>query len=137
MEIISDKTLGKLVSLAILGVGLTVGFVGGTMYRPHQDVQAQTAPTPPNVQEVSPGVTTGTFGANLILAHEIATDRVIINGYDIMKMQSNILNYLASRPLAETADIQGIVARSQADTVYRLKQPTPPPSPAPQEKKKP
>jgi hypothetical protein len=131
MENVSDKTLGKLVSLAILAVGLAVGFTGGVIYRPQQ-VQAQAAATPsPNIQEVSPGVTTGTFGANLILAHEVATDRVIINGYDVMKMQQNILNYLASRPFAERADIENIIKSSQADTVYRLKQPTPPPAPAP------
>ena len=135
MENVSDKTLGKLVSLAILAVGLAIGFAGGVMYRPQQ-VQAQAATPSPNIQEVSPGVTTGTFGANLILAHEVATDRVIINGYDLMKMQQNILNYLASRPFAEKADIENIIKSSQADTVYRLKQSTPPPSaPAAPEKK--
>jgi hypothetical protein len=141
MANISDKTLGKLASLAILAVGLAVGFAVGVMYHPQQEVQAQSVATPassPNIQEVSPGVTTGTFGANLILAHEVATDRLIINGFDLMKMESNILNYLASRPLAESADIQNIVNRSQADTVYKLKQATPPPTaPTPSPEKKP
>lgn len=126
MANIEERTLGKLVSLAILIVGIAVGFACGVLYRPQQNVQAQITVPPPNVQEVSPGVTTGTFGANLILAHEVATDRLIINGYDLMKMQNNILAYLASRPMAETAEVQNIVTRSQADTVYKLKQASPP-----------
>jgi hypothetical protein len=134
MENISDKTVGKLVSLAILAVGLAVGFAGGVMYRPQQEVQAQASGVQsPNVQEVSPGMTTGTLGVNLLLAHEVAADRIIVNGYDLLKMQSNILGYLASRPSAETADIQNIVRRSQADTIYKIKQPAP--APPPPEKK--
>jgi flagellar basal body-associated protein FliL len=136
MENISDKTLGKLVSLAILAVGLAVGFAGGVMYRPQQAVQAQVAnPPQPNIQEVSPGVTTGTFGANLILAHEVATDRLIINGFDLMLMNQNILNYLGSRPYNERADIQNIINNSRAATIYRLKQTVPAPSTPPAEKK--
>ena len=135
MENLSEKTVGKLVSLTILVIGIAIGFAGGIVYRPQQDVHAQAAPQPQaNIQEVSPGVTTGTFGANLILAHEVATDRLIINGFDLMKMQNNILSYLALRPSAESADIQNIVNRSRADTVYKLKQPAPATQPIPEKK---
>jgi hypothetical protein len=137
MANISDKTLGKLVTLATLLTGLAIGFVGGIMYHPRQDVHAQSVAPSPNVQEVSPGVTTNTFAANLILAHEVATDRVIINGYDLMKMENAILTYLATRPLAESADIQNIITKSRADTIYKIKQPTPPPANPPVPEKKP
>jgi hypothetical protein len=138
MATINDRTLGKLVSLATLALGLVLGFAGGVMYHPQQQVQAQAVAAPTqNVQEISPGVTTGTFGANLILAHEIATDHLIVNGFDVMLMQQNILNYLASRPSAERADIQNVINASRAPTVYRIKQQTPPPAvvpPAPEKK---
>lgn len=133
---ISDRTIGKVASLATLAVGMTIGFVMGSVYRPQQSVQAQAViPPTPSVQEVSPGVTTGTFGANLILAHQIATDGLIVNGFDIMKMQSAILEYLATRPLAEQADVQNIVNKSRASTIYRIKQPQQAPAiPAPDKK---
>jgi len=136
---IGEKTIGKIVSLATLSIGIAIGFAAGVLYRPQQEVQAQAIPaSSPRIQEVSPGLTTATIGANLVLAHEIATDRVIVNGFDLMKMQQNILNYLATRPLAESADIQNIVNRSQSDVVYKLKPPTPPASAQPiQPEKKP
>jgi hypothetical protein len=126
----SDKTIGKLVTLAALAIGIAIGFLGGVAYHPQQEVQAQAInPHAPAVQEVSPGVTTGTFGANLILVHEIDADHLVVNGFDLMQMQQNVLNYLATRPLAERADIENIINASRASTVYRFKQ-SPVPAPA-------
>jgi hypothetical protein len=103
---------------------MAIGFAGGSLYHPQQQVQAQmVAPVTPNIQDVTPGVTIGSLGSNLILAHEIAADRLTVNGYDVMLLQQNILSYLGNRPLAERADIQNIVNASRASTVYRIKQP--------------
>jgi hypothetical protein len=130
MANISDKTLGKLVSLAILAVGLAIGFICGEMYHPQQEVRAQAvAASTPTIQEIQPGMTTGTFGANLVMAHEIAADSLVVNGYDLLKMQNNILVYLSNRPSAERADIQNIVNASRASTIYRIKQQAPMPTP--------
>jgi hypothetical protein len=96
------------------------------MYHPQQEVHAQAVAVPtPNIQEIQPGFTTGTIGANLVMAHEIAADSLVVNGYDLLKMQNNILIYLSNRPSAERADIQNIVNASRASTVYRLKQQQP------------
>jgi hypothetical protein len=136
MSIFSDRTFGKLATLATLIIGIAIGFVGGSMYHPPQKVEAQAVqPITPTIQEISPGVTTGTFGANLILVHELATDHLIVNGYDVMLMQQNILNYLATRPLAERADIENIINASRSSVIYKIKEPQPVPPPAVPEKK--
>jgi hypothetical protein len=123
---ISDKTAGKFATLLTLAIGFAFGLGFGVMWRPEQPVNAQaTPPKTQHIEEVSPGVTTGSFGANLILAHEVATDHMVINGYDLMLMQQNILNYLSTRPLAEPADIQNIINASKAETVYQYKAATP------------
>jgi hypothetical protein len=106
---------GKVVTLTTLVIGIAIGFSAGILYRPRQEVQAQAVTAPsPTIQEVFPGMVTGSFGANLILAHEIAADDIVVNGFDLLKMQQNILNYLASRPLAERADIQNLINASRA-----------------------
>jgi hypothetical protein len=119
--------LGGLLNSATLLVGLLVGFFLGTSYSGR--VHAETAQ---QVQEVSPGITTGTFGAGLILAHEIQSDSLVVNGYDLLKMHQNTLNYLATQFGANTGAIQNIITISKADKLYTLKTPS---TPKPQEKK--
>jgi hypothetical protein len=139
MASLSDRTIGKLATLATLAVGITIGFVCGTLYHPRQEVRAQAVvPPAPNIQDVTPIMTVGSMGTNLILAHEIATDDIVVNGYDLLKLQQGVINYLAARPLAEAADFQNIINASRATTIYRLKSQTPPPvqnQPAVPEKK--
>jgi hypothetical protein len=129
MNKISDSTLGKIVNMGTLFLGLVLGFAAGAFYYPRLNVEAQVViPPSPQIKEITPGITTGSLGTNLILAHEIAADSVVVNGYDVMRMEQAILNYLATRPTAEAADIQNIVNASRATTIYRLAPPkaTPP-----------
>lgn len=119
---ISDKTVGKLLTLVTLSTGIAIGFVCGAMYHPGQEVRAQAIiPQPPTVQEVSPTMTAGSIGTGLLLAHTVASDQLLVNGYDVLKMQQNMLNYLANQPLAERAAIQNIINASVSPTVYRYK----------------
>jgi hypothetical protein len=129
MPSLTDKTIGKLATLATLAVGIAIGFACGTLYHPYQEVRAQAVPPPtPSFTDVTPGITVGSMGTNLLLAHEIAADSLVVNGYDMLKLQQGLINYMASRPLAETADFQNIINSSRATTVYRYKPPTPPPA---------
>ncbi|HEX4309559.1 MAG TPA: hypothetical protein VHZ25_05990 [Acidobacteriaceae bacterium] len=129
MPSLTDKTIGKLATLATLAVGIGIGFVCGTLYHPRQEVRAQAvAPPAPNFKDVTPGITVGSMGTNLLLAHEIAADSLVVNGYDILKLQQGLINYMAARPYAETADFQNIINASRATIVYRYKPPTPPPA---------
>src|ERR1035438_4331100 len=80
--------LGGLLNL----MTLLVGFVLGLTYS--GNVHAQTTP---QLQQIIPNVSTQTFGAGLILAHEIQSDSLVVNGYDILKINQNTLNYLAGQ----------------------------------------
>jgi hypothetical protein len=114
--------LGSLMNLMTLLIGLILGFALGIQ---HTSVLAQTRQT---VTPITPGVTTGTFGAGIVLAHEIQADKIVSNGYDLVKMHQNTLNFLLSRyPLEKTA-LQAIVDDSKSDVLYTIKTATPTPS---------
>jgi hypothetical protein len=125
-------SLGNLVNLITLVIGLSIGFVGGMSYQPRSKVEAQAVtPTSPNIQDVSPTMTVGSIGTNLLLAHEVDADQVVINGYDVMKLQQGVINYLSTRPGAEGADFTNIVNSARATTLHRIKLQTatvPPPT---------
>jgi hypothetical protein len=119
---------------------LILGFVlGHEFYMPK--VQAQSPPqtvlgAAPQVVPVSPGVTTGSFGAGLILAHEIQSDSLVVNGYDLLKLHQNTLNYLGTLLGANSVAIQTLIENSKATKLYTIKPPTPAPAiPPPTEKK--
>ena len=115
------------VSIANLSF-LALGFlIGREVYI--QKVHAQTQ----NIVPISPGVTTGTFGAGLILAHEIQSDSLVVNGYDLLKINQNTLNYLSTQLGANPAGLQSIITNSKADKLYTVKNPAAP-NPTPEKK---
>jgi hypothetical protein len=96
-------------------------------------VEAQTHPAA-QIVPIQPGVTTGTFGASLILAHEIQADSLVVNGYDLLRFNQNIVNYLARHMAgASLADLQQVVNDSAASHLYTLQAPAKP-SPPPTQK---
>jgi hypothetical protein len=130
--------LGAVLNSVTLLVGLTAGFFLGTSYsgKVHAQVVVQT-PTSPQIQDIAPTVTAPSLGANLLLAHEIQSDSLVVNGYDMLKVNQNILNYLATQLGANNAALQSIVANSRADKLYTIKSPTAAPPPQKPEEKKP
>lgn len=119
--------LGSVVNLLTLIVGLTLGFLVGTAHSTPVHAQATQQIIPIQPQVIAPSL-----GTNLLLAHEIQTDSIVANGYDLLKMHQLTLNYLANQLGANTAAIQDIVNKSKADKLYTLK---PPAASKPQEKK--
>jgi hypothetical protein len=112
--------LGGLLNLTTLAVGVVLGFLLGIQH--FSSVSAQVKPT---VVPITPGITTGQFGAGLILAHEIQSDKIIANGYDLVKMNEKILNYLLVRAPFDKTALQSIVDDSRAETLYTIKSSTP------------
>lgn len=111
-------------------VAVILAFFLGTIYS-GRAVHAQE--NTQQVEQITPGVTTGTFGAGLILAHQIQSDGLVVNGYDLLKLHQNTLNYLATQIGANQAALQAIIANSKAEKVYTVKVPSPP-SPKPKGK---
>jgi hypothetical protein len=121
------KTLGQSVLLAI-------GVVIGILISPRLGVRAQQAPAPaqatgPRIITLQSYSTSGAMGANVLLAHNLQADIAVVNGYDIMKINQQILNYLAQRPDADQRALSQIVSASKAEEIFQLPNqnvPTPP-----------
>lgn len=72
--------------------------------------------------------TSSALGTNVLLAHNLQAEVAVVGGYDIIKIDRQILNYLATLPNANKKALESIVIDSQADELYRL--PTNPGVPA-------
>ena len=124
------KTLGQSILLA-------VGVIIGVLIAPklERGVQAQQAAAPaqpngPRIITLQSYSTSGAMGANVLLAHNLQADIAVVNGYDIMKINQQILNYLAQLPSADQRALSAIVANSRAEEIYQLPHQSGPPTPA-------
>jgi hypothetical protein len=124
-----EFTLGSIVNLGTLLIGLVLGFAVGVEYdamKTSKVFAADQKPPEPVVEEVTPGLQVGSIGTALVMSHQVEADTLIVNGFDIMKLQQGLLNYLSSRPLAERADFQNIIDRAKPDKFYKIKVVAPP-----------
>ena len=131
------------INLAILLVGIAIG----VMLAPRIEKKAsadddhqaatQQRPVPPNdtvtavkTTAVQPSLTTGTVGIYLVLSHHIQSDELVVNGYDLLKLQNGELQLLSR--FVPPAEIQKMVNDSKASELFTVSQPaqeTPKPSP--------
>ena len=139
-------TLGALINLLTLVVGLTVGFFMGTarvkvVYAQVTPQQTQIPVAQPSTdfEEITPTVTMGSAGIHTLLAHRIATDELMVNGYNILLIDDGILNLLQAKGIANYHDVEALAERAKVPKPLRIKmpeqptstQPTPPaPSPS-------
>jgi hypothetical protein len=133
--------LASFLNLLILGVGIAIGFVlAPHMEKPVQatiEPQAATSqPTPqatpnsgePKIATVTPQLTTGTVGIYLVLSHHIQSDELVVNGYDMLKLQNEELSLLSR--FVPALEIQNAVNRSRASELFKIEQPKPAQPPA-------
>jgi hypothetical protein len=78
----------------------------------------------PKVTQVQPGMTTGTIGIYLILSHHLQTDELVVNGYDLLKLQNAELGLLSH--FVPQAEIKAAVESAKASEIFQVAQPTPP-----------
>ena len=137
------------INLAILLVGIAIG----VLLTPHIEKRANAAPSDqaqpvPTAgtssseepyEDVTPMVTAGSMAANTFLAHRIATDQLMVNGYDLMALEDGILNVLENKSVISYRDLDALVERAKVPRPLRLKlaQPQPQPQPPKSEEKKP
>src|ERR1700674_4870610 len=87
---------------------------------------AAPAPKAPKINQVSPGLSAGTIGAYLFLAHHIQSDELVVNGFDVMKLQEVELELLSRFVPADA--LQKAVDGARVGEIYQI---GPPPAPAP------
>jgi len=143
------------VNLAILLVGIAIG----VMVAPHiektvsasppQSAQQVASPTESHptsataevsvqYEEISPIFSAGSGAVDTFLAHRIATDQLMANGYDVMVLNEGIINLLKNKGIATYRDLDAVVERAKIPHPLRVKVPTQPgPQPSKTEDKKP
>lgn len=127
----SSTVLATALNFLTLLLGIAIGFY----LRPA--AYAYQKPPETKIQEVQPAMTAGAVGFGVVMAGTVETDHLVVNGYDMVKLNEGLLNYLATRPLAERADLQRIIDNSKPDIFYRIKPPEAPKpeNPKPEDKK--
>jgi hypothetical protein len=138
MVVYHCQTMKNALAAAINLATLLIGLILGVLLAPHLEKPAQafsaepqnqsvpTAPAPTSgPEQIQPGVTTGSFGAYLVLAHHIQSDELVVNGIDIMKLQQGEINLL-SRSLGITQqDIQNVINDARNTHLYQVATPKP------------
>jgi hypothetical protein len=129
-----------LANMLVLAFGITIG----VFLAPHIEKRVQASGDPQSTvassaqstpqssggpELIQPGMTTGSFGAYLILAHHVQSDELVVNGLDILKLEQgelNLLNQIAP------GRVQSIVDEAKNGThLYQVGTPKPtPPVPA-------
>jgi hypothetical protein len=129
--------LAALVNLLTLVVGITIG----VLLAPHMEKHVQAVGVDPqspsstqltgpnNVEKITPGITTGTLGAYLVLAHHVQSDELVVSGLDLVKLEQGELNLLASIPGVLPGSVQRIVEDARNTHLYQVAGP-PQPQPA-------
>lgn len=136
-------TLAAFFNAMTLAVGILLGFALSsrldTTASAQQSHAASAAPqtssqactSSATVECVAPIMTVGSAAIPTLLSSRIATDQLAVNGFDILKLENNILNSMIAHHVITTADAQQIIDNSHPDKFLRFQPPTPAPSTPP------
>src|SRR5262249_23988156 len=95
--------------------GMAIGlFLAGSV----PNVKAQDAG---KIEEVHPTMTVGSLASNTVIAHRVAADQIIINGYDMGRLLEGLLNAMGSNPTGSLTreQLQQILAQSRPDKALK------------------
>lgn len=103
-------------------LGLLTGIIFSSQLTGRVRAESQAAPEQqsPRVVTLQSYSTSGAMGANVLLAHNLQADIAVVNGYDIMKINQEILTYLAKQPGADRKALADIVSKSRAEEIFQL-----------------
>jgi hypothetical protein len=130
-----NKTIGALVVLVTLLVGILIGVLLAPRIEP--SVYAQQKATAPaciasaDTECVTPIMTVGSAGIGKLLSNQITTDQLTVNGYDVLKIQNNMLRALISAGIVSQDAAKAIVEDSHPEKYLKFQpmQPSPPSQP--------
>ncbi len=111
-------TLATVVNFCTLLVGLTIGFLLGTWHSETNSVHAQQKQ---GIEEITPIMTVGSAGIGTILAGRIATDQIMVQGIDLIKLYENTLNLLREKGVVTALELNAVVQRSRPEKILRMK----------------
>ena|ERR1700693_2758929 len=128
----------SIINLTFLLVGVLIGatvvsfmFFTGTAHAQgppaKMDTGGKAAQVPALCDEsrfecVTPLITAGVGGFNQLLAHQFATDQIMVQGIDLLKLHENTLNLIRSKnPAISLQDIQKVVDDSKVSKPLRVR----------------
>lgn len=133
----------SLINLTFLLVGVLIGstvaisvLTTATVHAQEEKGKAPSVPakidgpkepaTPPSCDEskfecVAPGLSTGKAAFGIILAGRIASDQLMVNGYEPLKLHDATLAVLQSKNILTAEDVKRIVAAAKVEKPLRLK----------------
>jgi hypothetical protein len=129
----------SIINLTFLLIGVLIGVtvavvLVGTVHA--QDDKAPKVPAkmektegaiqPPSCDEtrfecVTPGLSVGAAAVGVVLANRIASDKLMVNGFDPMKLHESILNTLQAKGVLAASDVQRIITSAKVDKPLRAK----------------
>ena len=135
---IMKYALASLANLITLGVGISIGLILAPHFEKRvraeatdfgQSPQAGTSapvPTqsPQKITPVNPVMTAGSVGVYLVLSHHVQSDELVVNGYDMLKLQNGELQLLSR--FVPASEIQKIVEDSKTNELFTVAQPPQP-----------
>ncbi len=129
--------LTTLANLVTLLVGISIGLMLAPKIErrvfAQQTPAAAPAPTPScvsneTVECVTPIMTVGSAGIGRLLSNQISADHISINGYDLLKLDNNIINVFIQTHVLTLDQAKSLIEASLADKQLRYQPPAPPPT---------
>jgi hypothetical protein len=123
------------INLVILLVGVVLGVIlaphieGSASASSAQAAQSPVCVSSATVECVIPLMTVGSGAIGKLLSNQISSDQLTVNGYDILKLDNNLLNALISGKVITTAQGQTIAETARPDKILRFQPRPQPPSP--------
>jgi hypothetical protein len=125
-------TLAAAVNLLTLLIGIAIGL----MLSPNMERSVAAQPAQPagcvnsaTVECVTPIMTVGSAGIGRLLSNQIAADQLTVNGYDVLKLDNNLLGIMVQKGAISPQDAQRIAESSHPDKLLRFQLPSPPAAP--------
>lgn len=136
---IMKNALTSLVNLVTLMLGIAIGVLIAPYFEKRAQAYAlQQRPqsaqtTPPSLassgqpaarpEQITPGMTMGSFASYLVLTHHLQTDELIVNGIDMLKLQEGELQLLSEIQGISQQRVQGIVNNAKDTRLYQAVSP--------------
>jgi hypothetical protein len=117
-------TTGSIVNLLTLVLGIIIGITLAPKLERNVSAQktkvVNSCVSEAGVECVTPIMTVGSAGIGKLLVNQIAADQLTVNGYDLLKLNNNMLNALVENRIISIAQAQALVSISHPDKQLRF-----------------
>jgi hypothetical protein len=121
------------INLAILLIGMALG-VALTVFTTSVNAQVQSSAPPTKLgatptavlsqfEYVSPSISSGSAAFETLIAHRVASDQLMVNGYDLLKLVDSAFGVMIGNHLLTAEQAQQLANGSKVERPLRLQPP--------------